>query len=100
LTKAEDPTAKKTKPTERRRFMKKWGRYGAYGIVGVTLGLIGLLGVAGTGPVRRLATPASNEAVSLATDSKFELGEIKGSLWTGLTLDRLMMARASDRFPC
>ncbi|MBX2831095.1 MAG: translocation/assembly module TamB domain-containing protein [Rhodospirillales bacterium] len=78
--------------------MKKWGRYGAYGIVGVTLGLVGLVGVAGTGPVLRLVTPAINEAVSLATDSKFELGDIKGSLWTGLTLDRLVMARASDGF--
>ncbi|WP_430475634.1 translocation/assembly module TamB domain-containing protein [Thalassospira lucentensis] len=98
MTKTEQPSAKNAKPTERRRLIKKWGRYGAYGIAGIVLGTAGVVGLAGTGPILRLATPFINETVSLATDSKFEIGDVEGSLWTGLTLDHLVMDRASDGF--
>jgi translocation and assembly module TamB len=67
-----------------------------YGFGGTVLGLVGVIAVAGTGPVLRMATPMINEAVSAATDSEFALGEIEGSVWSGLSLDHLTMDRAAD----
>lgn len=48
-----------------------------------------VLALAATGPVLRLATPAINETVSQAIDGNFELGDIRGSLWTGLRVEKL-----------
>jgi translocation and assembly module TamB len=93
---SETPTVTKPVPEEPKRGPRKWVRYGAYGVGGIVLGCIGLAAVAGTGPMLRMATPFINQTVSAATDSKFELGEITGSLWTGLTLDHLSMDRAGD----
>ena len=84
------------KPAAPRRHSRKWLRYAAYGVGGTVLGLVGVIAVAGTGPVLRMATPMINEAVSAATASEFALGEIEGSLWTGLSLDQVMMDRAVD----
>lgn len=96
MTGSENSLPVKSKPTGPKRTANKWLRYGAYGLGAVTFGLIGLVALAGTGPVLRMATPFINETVSAATDSQFEIGQIEGSLWTGLTIDRLAMDRASD----
>ncbi len=51
--------------------------------------LLALLALAATGPVLRLAVPMINMTVSEAIDANFMLGEIRGSLWTHLMLERL-----------
>lgn len=76
----------------------RWLRYGILALVSVILGLGGLVGLAGSGPVLRMMTPLINETVSTATETTFELGRVEGSLWTGLTLDRVTMGRADDGF--
>lgn len=98
MTGAEQPSSKASQKTRRSRSASRWGRYAAYGLGGAVLGVTGIVAIAGTGPVLRALTPMINETVSTATDSTFEIGRIEGSLWTGLTLDRLLMDRAGDGF--
>ncbi len=50
-----------------------------------------LLGLAGTGPVLRLALPTINKTVAAMVDGRFAVGEVEGSLWTGLTVERLAL---------
>ncbi|MBS8273043.1 DUF490 domain-containing protein [Thalassospira tepidiphila] len=95
MTGSDSLPPKDQKTSSAPRSAKKWLRYGAYVLGGTVFGLVGAIAVAGTGPVLRMATPLINETVSSATDSSFELGRLEGSLWTGLTLDSLIMDRPS-----
>ncbi|MBB5348662.1 translocation/assembly module TamB domain-containing protein [Desulfoprunum benzoelyticum] len=80
------PATSGTKPAGRR-----WLRRLLYGLVAlfVLAGLV--LVLAGTGPVLRFAAPTINRTVGAAIDGRFETEGIRGSLWTGLSLDHLAL---------
>lgn len=77
---------KAAKPTRWR-----WLRRILYGVAVFTVLVAALLALAGTGPVLRLATPTINRAVSAAIDGRFELGKVRGSLWTALAVESFIL---------
>lgn len=85
-------------PTGAKRPLMKWLRRSAMVVGAVILLVLIIVGIAGTGPVLRAITPMINQTVSDATDSRFELGRVEGSIWTGLQLDHVSMARDVDGF--
>ncbi|OSQ31140.1 translocation/assembly module TamB domain-containing protein [Thalassospira sp. MCCC 1A03138] len=93
MTLPDDP---KPSGTTKRGRVAKWARRGAIAFTCLLLTVILIVGIAGTGPVLRALTPWLNDTVSDAIEGDFELGRIEGSLWTGLSLDRLSMLMPSS----
>ena len=93
MTLPDDP---KPSGTTKRGKVAKWARRGAIAFACLLLLMIAIVGIAGTGPVLRAITPWLNTTVAEAIEGEFELGRIEGSLWTGLSLDRLSMSMPSN----
>ena len=98
MTKSDPLSPRPTQPAASKRPLKKWARRSAMALGVFIVLLLVIIGVAGTGPVLRAVTPMLNETVAAATDSQFELGRVEGSIWTGLQIDSLLMARDVDGF--
>ncbi|WP_417810945.1 translocation/assembly module TamB domain-containing protein [Thalassospira alkalitolerans] len=76
----------------KRRPIAKWVIRGVIAFGGVLGVLILVVGIAATGPVLRVMTPWINSTVADAIEGDFDLGRIEGSLWTGVSLDRLSLS--------
>jgi translocation and assembly module TamB len=74
-----------------KRAGRKWLRWLGISLAALLVFLILVVALVPTGPVLRALTPTLNQAVSTAIDGRFALGRIEGSLWTGLSLDQLMI---------
>ncbi|WP_341364133.1 translocation/assembly module TamB domain-containing protein [Thalassospira sp. SN3W] len=93
MTSPENP--KPSRATKRGK-VAKWVRRGTIAFTCLLLTVILIVGIAGTGPVLRALTPWLNTTVAKTIEGDFELGRIEGSLWTGLSLDRLSMSMPSS----
>ncbi len=80
----------------KRGTVAKWALRGGVAFASLLLTVILIVGVVGTGPVLRALTPWLNDTVAEAIEGDFELGRIEGSLWTGLSLDRLSLSMPSS----
>lgn len=78
--------------SDRRR---PWLRRMLYGIAALPILAGLLLALIPTGPGLRFAGPTIERVVSAALQGRFEMGDIHGSLWTGLTIDRLLVENTS-----
>ncbi|WP_404420212.1 translocation/assembly module TamB domain-containing protein [Thalassospira australica] len=80
----------------KRGTVAKWALRGGVAFASLLLTVILIVGVVGTGPVLRALTPWLNDTVAEAIEGDLELGRIEGSLWTGLSLDRLSLSMPSS----
>lgn len=93
MTLPDDP---KPSGTTKRGKVAKWVRRGTIALICLLLTVILIVSIAGTGPVLRAVTPWLNTTVAEAIEGDFEIGRIEGSLWTGLSLDRLSLSMPSS----
>lgn len=79
--------ARENVPGIKRLFRRRLFRWGAVAVGGIVL----LLALAGTGPVLRLGLPWLNQTISSAVEGHFELTGLRGSIWTGIAVDGVVL---------